>query len=329
MELVSIIIAVYNGVKTIEKSVQSAQCQTYENVEIIVVDDGSTDETFSTVKRIADRDVRVKLVHQKNSGVSAARNRGIEEANGKYICFLDADDAYTDQYVAHMVQTLETNNSELVVCGYVEGEKEWRYSSPGLHQGDSLGEDVFKFGKDQRMFNPCWNKLFLKDIIEKDSICFPDGLAMGEDAEFVLKYIISVSNFFVLDELLYVYSVSDTSVTSSPFKLNWAFYQETRYFLWDEYFEKMKLDRMELNHYIVVQMLLIGARVSGSNPIRPAIKVCKEIFYRPRMQQAAMELEHSTKDFLISRLVRKKCECVFLCICLCMGVVRHLKKKVR
>ena len=117
MELVSIIIAVYNGVKTIEKSVQSAQCQTYENVEIIVVDDGSTDETFSTVKRIADRDVRVKLVHQKNSGVSAARNRGIEEANGKYICFLDADDAYTDQYVAHMVQTLETNNSELVVCG--------------------------------------------------------------------------------------------------------------------------------------------------------------------------------------------------------------------
>lgn len=329
MELVSIIIAVYNGVKTIEKSIQSAQCQTYENTEIIVVDDGSTDETFSTVKRIADQDVRIKLVHQKNSGVSAARNKGIEEAKGRYICFLDADDTYTDQYVARMVQTIEINSSELVVCGYVEGEKEWRYNSPGLHKGSGLGKDVFKFGKDQRLFNPCWNKLFLRDIIEQNSIRFPEGLAMGEDAEFVLKYIISISTFFILNDLLYVYSISETSVTSKPFKLDWAFYQEARYFLWDEYFEKMNLDRMELNYYIVTQMLLIAARIAGSNPIAPAMKVCKKIFYRPRMQQAAKELKNTKKDFTISKIVRGNHEIAYIALCISIGVLRKLKRKVK
>ena len=328
VELVSIIIAVYNGVKTIEKSLQSAQCQTYKNIEIIVVDDGSTDETFSTVKRIADKDIRIKLINQKNSGVSAARNKGIEEANGKYICFLDADDAYTDQYVARMVQMIETNNSELVVCGYMEGEKEWRYNSPGLHQGDSLGKDTFNFGKDLRMFNPCWNKLFLKNIIEINDVKFPVGIEMGEDAEFVLRYITSISSFFVSDELLYVYSVSETSVTSKPFKMKWAFYQERRYFLWDEYFQKKKLDRTDLNYYIVVQMLLIGARIAGSNPMKPAIKVCTEIFYRPCIQQAAKELRKGKKDSIIAKIIRDDQKNCFIVLCFIIGIIRKIKRKM-
>lgn len=257
-----------------------------------------------------------------------ARNKGIEVSSGKYVCFLDADDTYTESYISQMVKALKDNKCELVVCGYSEGEKKWRYTSPGLYEGENLGERVFEFAKNQQLFNPCWNKLFLKSVIEANDVEFPIGIEMGEDAEFVLRYMTSISSFLILDQLLYVYSVSETSVTSKPFKTRWAFYQERRYFLWDEYFQRMNLDRMELNYYIVVQMLRVGARVAGANPVGPAIKTCKEIFWRPRMRQAAIELKGTSKDFIIPRIVRAKCVGIYILICMLLGVARKIKHAI-
>ena len=91
-ELISIIIPIYNAEKYIERCINSLKNQTYKNIEIICINDGSTDNSLNILKRIAITDNRITIIEQENKGVSVARNKGIESAKGKYIMFLDADD---------------------------------------------------------------------------------------------------------------------------------------------------------------------------------------------------------------------------------------------
>lgn len=117
-KLVSIIIPVYNGEDKILKTLESLKNQTYQNFEILIVDDGSTDNTLKTIKNITRESQNFKIFTKDNGGVSSARNLGIENAVGKYICFLDADDFLENNYFETMFTKISDTNSDLIYCGY-------------------------------------------------------------------------------------------------------------------------------------------------------------------------------------------------------------------
>lgn len=117
MDKVSIIIPVFNNVAYVEKCIRSVTTQTYRELEIIVVDDGSSDGSTEILKRFAEDDPRILLLRQENSGVSAARNRGLELASGRYLTFVDGDDYISRDYVEKLVHCARRHDAEMVICG--------------------------------------------------------------------------------------------------------------------------------------------------------------------------------------------------------------------
>lgn len=188
--LISIIIPVYNCKETIEKSVKSCLEQTYTKLEIILVDDGSTDGSGGICDRLALMDKRVKVFHQKNQGVSAARNKGLEIFTGTYISFLDADDLLHPCAIERMYLALSNSGSQLAFCRFSwihslkqfehaiqnePDEKNFHFSARKV-----LEEIIYK----EPFTGSCCGKLFNRKLVEKRSF-FP--LSMGEDQVFVLE----------------------------------------------------------------------------------------------------------------------------------------------
>ena len=120
---VSIIVPVFNTEKYISRCIDSILTQTFTNFECILIDDGSTDKSWNICKHYSQSDKRVVLVHQENSGVSATRNKGIEMARGKYVCFVDSDDYIDKNMYEELVSAINRSNTDVVCCGYIENEK--------------------------------------------------------------------------------------------------------------------------------------------------------------------------------------------------------------
>ena len=117
-ELISIIVPVYNSSATLDKCINSLINQTYKNIEIIIVDDGSIDNSYDICLRYSLNDSRVKLIKQNNFGVSFARNKGLEICNGKYIGFVDADDYIEKNMYSKLYENLKKTDSKLAICNY-------------------------------------------------------------------------------------------------------------------------------------------------------------------------------------------------------------------
>lgn len=129
---ISVIIPVYNMEQYIEKSVRSVTNQTWQDLELIVVDDGSTDATGEILRRLANEDARIRVVHRKNGGVSAARNTGLAEASGEYVAWLDGDDWMEPTALKRLMQAIEENGASMAACNYDNvarsGAREQRYT---------------------------------------------------------------------------------------------------------------------------------------------------------------------------------------------------------
>lgn len=167
---VSVIIPVYNCIKYLENAVKSVISQTeFEIIELILVDDGSTDGSEKLCDRYAERYDNISVIHQKNSGVSVARNNGIKAAKGEYIAFLDSDDEYKPSFILEM---LKSADSDLVCCDYFISSVDERnvglYFKAGKYSKDEFDLDFFKCTV-HSCFYSCWNKLYKKDIIKKKS----------------------------------------------------------------------------------------------------------------------------------------------------------------
>lgn len=116
MPTVSVIIPAYNAARTILRCVNSVLEQSFKDVECIVIDDGSSDNTAEILGGIGDE--RLRYIHKENGGVSSSRNRGLDEAKGEYICFMDADDYQSDQALSQLVSAMRMNDVDLVVAGF-------------------------------------------------------------------------------------------------------------------------------------------------------------------------------------------------------------------
>jgi glycosyltransferase involved in cell wall biosynthesis len=180
-DLVSIIIPVYNCENYIEGCLDSVSHQSYHNLEIIVVNDGSTDNSGKIVKRLASSDSRIKYFEQANKGVSSARNFGLKQAMGKYCCFVDSDDKIGRDYVSTMIEFI--SDSDLVAFYQNSEYKKLSYEVLEKEQTINLVLD------NQQVSGVPWNKIYKMSIIRNNRLEFDTDISMCEDLLFNIKYI--------------------------------------------------------------------------------------------------------------------------------------------
>lgn len=187
---VSVIVPAYNVEKYIGKCLESLINQTLKDIEIIVINDGSTDSTGDIIENYAKKDSRIKYIKQENTGSSEARNRGIKESKGKYIGYLDSDDYVEKKYYEDMFLYAEKNNLELVVSDFIKETKE----KQEIKQDFLLSDNTFISGKEyvENVLNGngypnVWDKIALKSIYEKEEIKFEKDIFLGDDIVVTIK----------------------------------------------------------------------------------------------------------------------------------------------
>lgn len=200
--LVSVIIPVYRVQNSLSKCVNSILNQTFDRFEVVLVDDGSPDESGKMCDEFTKLDRRVVVIHQKNQGVSAARNNGISSAKGKYILFVDSDDYVESDYI----EKLFDNRSDFTSCGIIKENEEGDFLSSVeyIPYSESKIIDYEFLYKCSEIYSP-YCKLFLSGIIKSHSIRFPVGIHWGEDGMFVADYLEHIHTVRYLDYVGYHY----------------------------------------------------------------------------------------------------------------------------
>lgn len=201
---VSIIIPVYNAEAYLDRCLTGVTRQTYQNLEVILVDDGSYDSSFKICKEYQDRDKRIQLIQKKNEGVSKARNTGIQMSSGKYILFVDADDEIEKTYVEVLARHMRDN--ELAICAYIRQGKERKsivYQQDGALSRETLFLHTFC---SNLIGGACWNKMFSAELIRRHKLQFEVSVSMGEDMLFLGEYYRVCKKVIYLPECLYCYN---------------------------------------------------------------------------------------------------------------------------
>ncbi len=223
MPEISIIVPVYQGAKYLPRCVDSILAQTYKDFELILIDDGSTDNSGEICDYYATVDPRVWVFHQTNKGLSAARNEGIRRSSGKWLMFCDDDDTVAPDWAELLHYYADLNPDRLVNCEFTEiDQKENKVLHHIKEYNDVVFLDEYAYGKnwDKAPFWFVWNRIFLSDIVKKNAILFDESLnAGGEDVIFVIDYLMAIDK-----KMLYVpragYNWIDNDGNSASRKIN-------------------------------------------------------------------------------------------------------------
>lgn len=213
MEKISIIVPVYNCEKYIGMCIESIQGQTYQKLEIILVNDGSKDRSGEICRSYAVHDARIRYIEQENQGVSAARNHGIKKATGTFVVFVDADDTITNDACEKLAGHI-TEGVDLILCGFkrifyrgehLVSQYDVLPECKNLTDQETLGK---YFGRlyETTLLTSVWAKMYRKQALERHMPVFQEDLALGEDALFNLKFLKDCGNIAVENSALYVYN---------------------------------------------------------------------------------------------------------------------------
>lgn len=222
MKKISIIIPVYNVEKYLERCINSIIHQTYKEIEVILVDDGSTDKSGMICDQAAKRDQRIKVIHVKNQGVSSARNEGLRRASGDYIYFADADDWLEPFMLEKMVQCQQEQNVDLVICGYyVEKENETSVYCMRENQMLDITSLMKKIYIPAEINGVVWNKLFLRKLVydenNKIRATFQPAYSIWEDVLWVTQICVHVKKAYYISKPYYHYIKRNTSASTRGF----------------------------------------------------------------------------------------------------------------
>ena len=209
---VSIIVPVFNGDEFLDRCLSSIVEQAYKNIEVIIINDGSTDNTKTICEAYSQKEPRVKVIHKKNEGVSIARNLGLDAATGEYIYFVDADDYVLSNGIESLVNKAVENLADLVVAEYyvADSNKEYKVSPLISKDSNSFLCSILS-GKNH---SALWNKLFSRRLF--DEIRFPVDIRYIEDKVLVSQILtVYQPKIVFLNTPVYVYWQSESSVTNS------------------------------------------------------------------------------------------------------------------
>ena len=232
--LISVIVPVYRVEKYLERCVKSILSQTYKNLEVILVDDGSPDQCPAICDACAERDARVKVIHQENKGLSGARNAGIDAASGEYLAFVDSDDYVSPHFIEELYQLLQDTGCAIGQCrfSYVKGDGlvEEGDSAFCIYRGESLMEQLYGPEEKATCFVVAWNKLYRAELFKETGIRYPEG-RIHEDEATTYRLFHEAKKLAFLDRALYgYYTENGGSITSvfSAKRLQWLTAHEER-----------------------------------------------------------------------------------------------------
>lgn len=193
-QLISVIVPVYNAMPYLKDCITSILQQDYVNIEIIFVDDGSTDHSLDFLKKQQKVDSRIRIVHQDNAGASAARNRGLEEARGEWIAFIDADDIITKDYLSYLYFLAVKHDCYIASCGY-----ETQMSSGKIIPGDQLLDGIIEVKKQENQSYPIpytvWHLLISNKLIRENNIRFDESITYLEDVLFIYEVLFKIGKY--------------------------------------------------------------------------------------------------------------------------------------
>lgn len=236
--LVSFIIPVYNGEKYIEDCVKSIINQNYHNWELLIVDDGSQDQTYEICDKLSKRDNRINVFSIENKGVSNARNYGLSKASGQWVMFVDADDTIESFMISNALSVVRRYKVDTVCMNGVYKYGNYLKKMPAFMSSENTEHFIIE---DKKMlikhlygnyrvpylgdyYRAVWGKLLSARIIKDNNLQFPDAIKIGEDALFLVDYFANSNKVYFLNENLYRYSIDSESVTRN-YKENFLEYQ--------------------------------------------------------------------------------------------------------
>lgn len=219
LKMISVIIPVYNVEQYLRQCIESVSNQTHKKLEIILVDDGSTDSSGKICDEFAKKDNRIAVIHQKNQGVTQARNAGLRISHGEYIGFVDGDDWIEPNMYSSMYYKIVNENVDIVMCGHFDNVgTEQREVPHGVYAGKYEKERIVKELYPQmisgdrffeyRIFLTLWDKLFRRNKLIKFQLQVDERIVMGEDIACVVPYLLDCSRISVMRECLYHYRQS-------------------------------------------------------------------------------------------------------------------------
>jgi len=211
LPLVSVIMPCYQNAKTVERTVRSIQAQTMTDWELIAVDDGSSDDTLAVLEQLAVHEPRMRVIHQKNTGVSGARNAGQDAAKGIWITFVDADDHLLDHALEHLLSL--TDEETDIVCGAYEMhyfEEDGKREKHACVNGDlqTVLESLIR--GDSALNSPC-ARLYRRDMLCGHNVRMPLGVKVGEDVLYNLDAFSAARTWRISDETIYIYEFGGNS----------------------------------------------------------------------------------------------------------------------
>ena len=222
--MVTIIVPVYNAEKTISRCIESILQQEYTNFELLLMDDGSKDDSGNICDSYAQNDERIRVIHKENSGVSDTRNLALDIAQGKYLQFLDADDWITPNATRTFVEAAEGANADMVISNF------YRVVEKRVSQKGSIDEEGLLTQEEyasHMMENPAdfyygvlWNKLYRREIIEKHHLRMNSDISWCEDFMFNLEYIRHANRFYAVQLPLYYYVKTKGSLVSQGMSIS-------------------------------------------------------------------------------------------------------------
>lgn len=263
MELVSIIVPIYNTERWLEFCIKSILAQTYKNLQIILVNDGSLDNSGDVCDLYASLDSRIEVIHKIHEGVSGARNEGICKAAGKYIHFVDSDDTIDNNMIERLYTEMVNGKADLVFCGYNKIIKTSNINeSINKVVCEPYTGNIKEFLPNINLYlikaliqGPCW-KLYKTSIIKKNKILFPICLSFSEDTLFVYKYLSNCYQIIAVDNCLYNYIYRKNNSLSSTLRAD-------------------KLD-IYLHSYDILNELLMkfNVEINGGNDVMIGRLIC-------------------------------------------------------
>lgn len=205
---VSVIVPIHNAEKTLSRCVESLLAQSYKNLEVILVNDGSTDGSLEICQSFVEIDSRVVIIDKKRSGVSSARNIGLTASTGDFVQFVDADDTIQPNMTEKLVKNIFETNADIVVCGYnrISGKCiNTKQPKSAIYSDPLAFKDAFIELYKNALFNAPWNKLYRRDKIKT---LFDESISIGEDLLFNLAYFSICDKISVISDGLYNYNAT-------------------------------------------------------------------------------------------------------------------------
>lgn len=330
-KLVSIIVPLYNGEECIERCLSSLIQQTYRNIEVVVINDGSNDSSELVVKKIMYRDNRIRLINKKNGGQSSARNLGLQNIKGDYVCFVDCDDYIEKEMIAEMLEYGVVNDLDIVISGMIFDYLDEKYMQKINFSINNFTKDfsniadiIYESCENGLLYSPC-NKLYRTNLIKNNEINFIDGIEPIEDIVFNCEYLKNVKSIGVLKKAYYHYIKTDKETTVNRYFENLNVLSKVRNDELSELFKKMNMNKQE--HLRWLDLEYVGGKANCisniytvSSPLKnkQKIKYINDIIFCDKHFFIALKNTKKSLDFYDKKILMylsKSNSAVFTKIC--------------